>query len=167
MKCERVQDIILTDYVDGFLTVPAKAALDAHVAGCSRCREFLAASRKALVEPFQNLPRETMPLSVMNAVMDQIKEKEQEGVWGWLSGLSEGFSQAFSPSFAMARIVASVMVCFLVAGVVFGVNKSQQVQTERVSFLAQVAEVAGDKSREMTGYGTTIETYFFEERGNS
>ena len=33
---------LLTDYLDGVLSPDAKAALDAHVAGCQRCTAFVA-----------------------------------------------------------------------------------------------------------------------------
>ena len=40
MDCKRVEELILTDYIDAGLTGPALADVEAHLASCSRCREL-------------------------------------------------------------------------------------------------------------------------------
>ena len=168
MNCKAAQDMILTDYIDERSTGTAKTVLEEHLAGCVRCREYLAVARKILVDSFHALPRERMPQSVVNAILDQLRESEATRENEWLLEIGERIQQLFAPSPVVARVFATAFVCFLVAGTILGVNRSQQArQDERVLFLAQVAESSADKGKVSADYGTAMEVYFLEEKGDS
>ena len=168
MNCKVAQNMILTDYIDERSTAAVKTVLETHLTGCVRCREHLVLAHKMLVDPFHALPRERMPQSVMNAILDQLREKESARENEWFLGILEGIHQLFSPSPVVARVFATVFVCFLVSGTMLGVNLAQQSrQDERVLFLAQAAEISADKGGVTADYGTAMESYFLEEKGDS
>ena len=168
MNCKAAQNMILTDYIDERSTGTAKTVLETHLAACVRCREHLVLARKMLVDPFHVLSRERMPQSVMNAILDQLREKESVRENEWFLGIWEGIQQLFAPSPIVARVLATVFVCFLVTGTMLGVNLSQQSRhDDGFLLLAQVAEASIDKENVTEDYGTSMEAYFFEEKGDS
>ena len=168
MNCKAAQNMILTDYIDERSTSTSRTVLESHLAACIRCREHLVVARKMLVDPFHALPREQMPQSVVNAILDQLREKESARENEWFLGIWEGIHQLFSPSPVLARVFATVFVCFLVTGTMLGVNLSQQSRhDEGVLLLAQVDETSIDKENVPVGYGTAMESYFLEEKGDS
>ena len=40
MKCKKIQEIILTDYLDGQLDEKQRSSLGRHLAECKSCKEF-------------------------------------------------------------------------------------------------------------------------------
>ncbi|MBF0387432.1 MAG: hypothetical protein HQL20_06205 [Candidatus Omnitrophica bacterium] len=170
MNCEQARDIILTDCLD---ERPAKAGaeLTAHLAGCPSCAEFLLTARKDLLEPFDVLTREKMPVTVTQAVMSRIRQEREEQLaraeHSWWQDLREALAALNWPVLVPAGALAGILAGWLVFGVMMEDKRLQLAQNERVLFLAQVADSVADKSRDMADYGTTIETYFLEEKENS
>jgi Putative zinc-finger len=71
MNCSDLSGL-LDDYVDGALATPDRALLETHLAGCSTCRQELAALR-GLVADAQRLPRAmTPPVTLWPAIASRI-----------------------------------------------------------------------------------------------
>ncbi len=73
----------LGDYLEGDLGVPERAAVEAHLGRCGRCREELHGLR-ATVALLRGLPAPTPPRDLAPAVLARIESERREG---WLRGL--------------------------------------------------------------------------------
>ncbi len=166
MNCDKAQELILTDHLDGCLSGPLDVQLKEHLAACRACGEFAAVAQKTLAEPFEKLPQEPMPDTVRQAIMDQVRERQspQEGWWERLREVFKGWDLVPAPAVAW---VAAMAVCFIMVGVGFGVNRVQVArQKERVMYLAEVAEFTEASPGTGTDYGTSIESYFLNNGGS-
>src|SRR6185295_13765117 len=83
-------DATLNEYVDGTLGVAECAAVEAHLAGCARCREALAQLR-ALVAAARGLPQAIEPARDLWASIErrivQRATWNMQGIW-WRGALA-------------------------------------------------------------------------------
>ncbi len=82
MMCPDME-VRLNEYVDGSLAAPDRAAIEAHLAGCTGCRAAVAELR-GLVAAGRRLPRSIVPKRDLWAgVAARINERERSGLrWG-------------------------------------------------------------------------------------
>ena len=57
MTCKHIQEWILTDYIDGFLSPKDKAMVDGHVASCAECRSVLDRVTRLVETPLKQSPK--------------------------------------------------------------------------------------------------------------
>ncbi len=146
MKCEKVEELLLTGYMDGELPVQEKQALERHLAGCVSCREFLrqssavkgAAAGKGYVQP----PAE---------VWEAIRERLDRVPW-W----KRVWVQPPLPAFAMSMaVVALVITAVLVRPGGDPVRFSPVAESEEAALFSDLAQYASE-----TDFGTSLEEYF-------
>ncbi|MCA9403922.1 MAG: zf-HC2 domain-containing protein [Candidatus Omnitrophica bacterium] len=77
MKCEKVKELVLTDYVDGQLETAEKVRLVEHLKTCASCHEFAQAVEKELVAPFADLERPEVPPVVWQNIRTAIVPEEE------------------------------------------------------------------------------------------
>ena len=165
MNCEQAQEMILTDYLDGRLTGSVKAQCEAHLEKCPSCQAFLSVASETLVAPFVELPKERMPEPVASVIMQRVRRSEYQREHTWGQEFLEGIRGWHVPVLPVVGWVATGLICFMIAGVGLNMNGSEQAkQTERVLFLAEVAESSQAKSGAAGEYGTSMETYFLEDK---
>jgi anti-sigma factor RsiW len=161
MNCEDVQEIILTDYIDGCLTGSIKTQLESHIKDCPECQEFRAVALKILSVPFADLPRERMPESVVKAVMANVTAKQTAYEGMWLQQFLEGIRKFDFPTIFVARLAVFVFTLFVMSGIGLRINNLQQAkQKERVLFLASIVELPSINNKVVGTYGTSMESYF-------
>ncbi|MFA7255602.1 MAG: anti-sigma factor [Candidatus Omnitrophota bacterium] len=71
MKCKKVQDRLITEYVDKELGPEETAKVQQHLTACPDCLEFLGAVQKSAVVPF----KEAGTLEPESVVWQRIQEK--------------------------------------------------------------------------------------------
>ncbi|MBF0121875.1 MAG: zf-HC2 domain-containing protein [Candidatus Omnitrophica bacterium] len=173
MNCEQVQEIILTEYLDKCLTGPVKVQCEAHVENCSDCQAFLSIASKRVITPFLDLPRERMPESVANAIMLRVFPKAPERKCTWVDVAIEQMRSWYAPVLPTTGWAMAILVCFIIVGTQFNINGSEEVkQTERVLYMAEVADFSSVKGGIMRDsgerkYGTSMETYFLDDKEES
>ncbi len=168
MNCEQAQEIILTEHLDGCLTGSLKSPFEAHLDKCPDCRAFALVAAKTLLSPFANFPRERMPESVASMIMQRVRMKKCECEDTWVDGILEKIRQWYAPALPAAGWAMAVVICFMIAGVRFNMNGVEEAkQTERVLFLAEVEDFSPVKSAIAEEYGTSMETYFLEDKETS
>lgn len=74
MNCERIKDLILTDYSDGQISAQGRKQVEDHTAHCASCRSLAQRVLKESVAPFQQLT----PARCDDFVWQRIKQKLQE-----------------------------------------------------------------------------------------
>jgi anti-sigma factor RsiW len=161
MKCERIQELILTDYIDGRMTPRAKDGLEKHLMTCHDCLEFARVAKATAVEPFEKGTREKTPESVWMNIKEELLSQEEHGATSWLDRLKE----VFHPQFAFPRPVAVFAgMCFVVMAVTLvqfsNINRipvQMAADQDEVEYMAALS-VRSDIPT--SGYGTSVEQYF-------
>ncbi len=74
MTTDRHPEELLAGYAEGALTDRERATVEAHLAGCERCREESALAMRGL-EQLRALPEEPVPLGVMNPVSAELAHR--------------------------------------------------------------------------------------------
>lgn len=165
MKCRKVRDLILTDYLDGELPEGLKREVDAHLSKCALCREFQSKVIKNASLPFRDL-KELMPEGY---VLEEIKEKisdinkDRYPVWARFKETIFQWDGLKRPSWALSLVIAVIVV-----SVVFTKLSLDTRQSKINSYISQQLDsiayliFSEDNSREKTpfGFGTAIEDYF-------
>ncbi len=157
MKCERIQELILTDYIDGWMAPQAKEGLEKHLMTCHDCLEFARVAKAMAVEPFEKGTREKTPESVWMNIKEELLSQEQAGEASWLDRLKE----VLHPQFSFPRpVIAFAGVCFVMMVVTLvnfsSINRTAADQDE-VEYMAALS-VRSDIPA--SGYGTSVEQYF-------
>ena len=57
MKCKEIQEVLLTDYLDGMMNEQNRREAEAHLSSCVYCKEFMEIAIESTVEPFKNAPK--------------------------------------------------------------------------------------------------------------
>lgn len=165
MKCEQIQELILTDYMDERMTPTAKEALEKHLMGCSDCLEFARVAKAASVEPFEGAMREKAPEHLWESIREDILVEQERGSESWLDKFSDVFRPAFTfsrPAAAFAGMAFMVMAVMLVH---FSTSNKSSPQIasgpEEIEYMAALS-VRSDVSSmgSSLGYGTNVEQYF-------
>ncbi len=96
----------LGDYLEGDLGVPERAAVEAHLGRCGRCREELQGLRDT-VALLRGLPAPTPPRDLAPLVMARIESERREG---WLRGAFRGLDAT------RTGLLAAGLACFALVG---------------------------------------------------
>lgn len=154
MTCERVQELLLTDYIDGQLSAEVLREVEEHLDACERCRNFRDDVRRRITAPLKSFEKQSPPegvwLNIKSAIFEEEQLKEHRFDW-----LRERLSTLIKPVpvFAIATATAVVLVALFVAA---PWNARYQAP-ERASMLSATG---GAGLGENSNFGTAIERYF-------
>ena len=111
MKCKKIRELIMTDYLDGEITEELRQQVDEHVKTCPGCRELLQAVRTGVSAPLQGAELMRPPESVWSAIKEKIEERESESV---LELARDRFFELFTIRRPVLAVV-TVMLLFVIA----------------------------------------------------
>ena len=158
MNCKEIQELIMTDYIDGEIEEKLEKEVREHLKSCSRCQEFEGSLRKEAIEPFKKVE----PVSPPEFTWSKIKRRiEEEKTKGWLAGLGDGLRAIFTIR-KPAVAAATIAVVILIIAVIFtqlpfsrrnGLNEYLAEQAEFLSYLDKEETSSLD-------LGTNLEEYF-------
>jgi predicted anti-sigma-YlaC factor YlaD len=117
MECKKVQDRLITEYLDKELGREETAEIERHLTACQDCREFLETVRKTAEVPFKGTG-EMQPESV---VWQRIQEKieaeraRSENWFGKLADVLAPFLRMPQPVFRIAFVTALILVVVVLA----------------------------------------------------
>ncbi len=166
MKCRKVRDLILTDYLDGQANEEQKKNVEKHLASCKLCNEYELAVKKAAFDPFINAERQNPPEAAWHKIKEQIEEEQQRpGITSSFADLVRRinpFVYVPKPALAVATIV---IVLFVVVAIIKLPSENIEVvkldsdnQIECMNYLLEVFDL--DSMTENNDLGTSIEEYF-------
>ena len=122
MDCEKIQELIITDYSDGEASQAVKEEVQRHLGACNRCRELERALRDNAVEPFRKA-REFKPAdSVWHRIEEAIALEEAQrsgGLPAYLRGLLQGAYYLQRTRLAVTTAAIAVIIIAVAAGVPF------------------------------------------------
>ncbi|MFH1622766.1 MAG: zf-HC2 domain-containing protein [Candidatus Omnitrophota bacterium] len=165
MNCEKFRDIILTDYLDGNISMERKIEVQEHLKQCFECRELEAATRKTAVEPFNLADKVVVPESLWQNIKADIEQEQYQVVGNPFAGLLGRLKNLIifpKPAFALASATAIIIAAVIITRFNF-VNQESAINDyleEQVNSLAYLEEDGGVYSD--TGYldlGTGIEEF--------
>jgi anti-sigma factor RsiW len=160
MKCERTQELIITDYLDDQLDNGQKRSINDHLASCPHCREFAVTARKAVVDPFSRIDKRIPPENLWSKIKEAIKADQSPIPTNAFADFLVNLKNIFlipKPAFAFA--IVSLLI--LVAGVATKMTMSHQGTSEQIEYLVYLAQPEGEAAvGEEKGLGTFIEQYF-------
>jgi len=157
MRCEKIQELLLTDYLDGRMTGTQKEQVDQHLRGCLTCRDLLAQARRTAIDLFTEIQPQRLPDSVRQTIMSQVREAQASRGCRWFRNLRE----IFSPASVVPGWAVTAIVCLIIAGTGVGVFGARQAkQNARIMFLADLAAWSTPAADRAFSYGTALEEYF-------
>jgi len=163
MKCNDWQDLILTDYLDDQMSKEQTIQLEEHMSACQECREFVAHTRKAVIEPFEHVqktePSEQIWQNIKEAISEERESEDFVSLWDRFKEI------VFIPKPAMAFV--TVIIALLATTVTFNYYNQQfqmakyiaiQDQADDVDYVLDELAVYSEENNfyEITG----IEEYF-------
>ncbi|MBM3248701.1 MAG: zf-HC2 domain-containing protein [Candidatus Omnitrophica bacterium] len=156
MNCEKIKELILTDFSDNRLDEKLKSQVNAHLSSCAGCREFAQSVNKIAIEPFKSAQKENPPDYLWYRIKERIGgEKPQPA----LSGVFEGLQMFFHPKPAFA--LATIAVVIIIASVMFRPylrNKQANLYlNEQIDFVSSLGQ-NGNGSSEIN-FGTSVEEF--------
>ena len=147
--CDRIRDLIVTDYIDGEAALEVRQAVESHLRACSGCRDFLAAVRDDLTAPLRAAPRQEVPDRIWSSIQEKIET--QTDVVADALGFWEKIKSLFvRPAFVMPAVAFALFI--FVGSVVFRHHQVRLAQEKEQSvYLA---------------YMFTSESFIAETRGS-
>ena len=166
MKCEDVQELIFTDYLDGQLGKEQETQIEEHLAICGDCKEHELLARKTAFGPFVKAERHSPPGAIWHKIKEQIEEERPlQGPTSSFADLIRRIKTFFyipKPAFIVATITVLLFVTITV--IKFRPEEQNIVkvdpenQIECINYLITVFEqepANGDDD-----FGTSIEELF-------
>jgi anti-sigma factor RsiW len=155
MKCGRIKELLLTDYIDDSIDVNLKESFNSHITGCRACRDYKMKIDKGFFslfkEPKVNFPQDEIWQNIKTSIEDRQKRKGKVFV---LNPFLRKSVFAFAAAAALIFIVTTFKV----------INISQRAAVN--NFLLQESyflySLSGYNSQgdfNQTNFGTIIEEY--------
>jgi anti-sigma factor RsiW len=141
MECKKVQDRLITEYVDQELDPKSFAEVEGHLKACRACREFSEAVFRTVVAPLKN----AKPLEPDGVVWQRIQEKiraEEKLSTGWFEKLAELLAPFLRPpqlAFRAAFIMmVGVGIVFLMSWPAYYSDPAFAYIEEQATFLSEL-----------------------------
>ncbi len=164
MNCEKIKELILTDYIDNEMDGEEKIRLDIHFADCHVCKEFFEAVKNTVVKPFANANKIEPPEFIWHRLKEAIIVRQQKKL-SFVDSLLEKLKSVFyipKPALAMSTIMALALIAALTATLRFSnkealeTNREDQAEYSAYSIEAPVSALSNNDE----GFGTSVEKYF-------
>jgi len=181
MKCKKIQELLLTDYIDAEADDALKDEVDKHVKRCPACKQFKQDLLTTAIEPLRKAhERKSSDLvwnhdSVWNHIKDALEKEavisEEKRRSGFLPNLRDYLphvrnqGRLFSvpkPALALAGGLVIALVLFITMSRSNNGKVVSAYPEKQIEYLARVIGGSEYSSpEENNGYGTAIEEYFF------
>ena len=166
MKCKEIQELIMTDYLDGELSREHQLMIDDHLGHCPECRKT-AQSAKSLSRDFAplkdaNLDREVIWQNIKNALEEDRASSVIYSPGSGSPSLLENLFKRFKPSFVFATM-AVLLIMFSVFVVQERTKMAQLTPEEKIEYLAYLEDEAaldGNAEDILDEDQLAIEAYF-------
>lgn len=151
MRCERIQELILTDHMDGELSEKMAREIDEHVRICAKCRDFKRIAAGAAAEPFKLTRTTEAPSYIWERVKQKIAAEGAESS-GILAGMADIIRNIFwslgkilKPAVVFAA-AAAIIIAILIARPIAQTRAANDYIAEQMDFIMKldVAETNGN-----------------------
>lgn len=154
MNCQKIKELILTDFSDGQLNEKLQKQVAEHLDSCKACREFALAVKKTAIEPLKKAGKISAPDYLWYRIKDKIIAEEKKPA---SAGLLDNLRAIFHPKPAL--VLATVAVVIIIAAILFKFslngNKVNIYLNEQIEFVSYLGENGNGSSQ--IDLGTSIE----------
>jgi len=175
MNCREIQEIVITDYIDGQLDQKRKCFIEEHLAQCHHCKEFFILTQESSVKPFISAERQKPPEIIWENIREVLGAQQEEKINRDVSLFSlvnflnkigrRPYLFALQPvrswSFTLTSMVTLIFMIGILPQLMMTnptVKMDQQGQIEYLSYLTDGGGVL--PASNSTDLGTPIEKYF-------
>lgn len=160
MNCERIQELILTDYLDGVLEPKVRTELEGHLADCPQCIEFARIARKSAFDSFEGAAKFEAPQHLWYRIEEKLRQESSASarvVPSWRDNF-RFLLELPRPVWALA----SVLVLFVAAGTLQQITSSKRVLSDSsAEYIVSLVESSSDISTaDNSDFGTDVEQVF-------
>lgn len=160
MKCKRIQELILTDYVDDQLSGEWRQFVDDHLTNCPHCRKF-AQAVKATVQPFSQAEKMNPPEDLWPRIKQAIEAERISAETEWIETFIRNLTHVFSVPKAVLAMMVMLIIMASVSTVVIRNAVSNKNASEQMDYLVSLVQPSGASAvSEEEGLETFIEQYF-------
>lgn len=159
MNCKKIQELLITDYIDGEMNAKMRKDILNHLATCNKCKQFEENLKQKAITPFKAADRQHPPDYIWENVKNRITKDEQTisekidiTVMNKLSGIFKTLKPAFAVS---AAAITILMIVLVVRFPLTGNGKLDTYIAEQAEFMVNLDS---DESG-VNGLGTSIEEY--------
>lgn len=161
MQCHKVQEILITDGLDGEWSAAQRRKVEAHLAQCPECGAFARELQAAAAEPFMDMPRQDVPSDLLADIHRDVRVRVQARR-SVFENLIEYWWQTVSARPVLAFVPAAVVGLVVLVNVLEPFRVKTQIAAQDLSedsYLMYLASYAEDGNGS-DGYGTVIEEVF-------
>ncbi len=120
MKCERIQELILTDHADGELDEKARRQVDEHIRACAPCAEFKRIADERLSAAVSCMAGEAAPAYLWGRIREKVSvpTREEKTLAGALARIVTRIGASFMriPKPALAFAAAAMIFMVVMVG---------------------------------------------------
>ncbi len=162
MNCEKIKELILTDYSDGEIKESLKLTINQHLANCKECRQLAESLNQTVIRPLRESEKLEPPAYLWEKIKQSIIESspDKKSFFTMLKIRLEGFTfkpkPVFATAFAMALIVISLGIVRHTTRSNIAVNSYISDQMQIYSYL----QANNGSNGEYIDFGTDLENYF-------
>jgi anti-sigma factor RsiW len=165
MNCKRIQEIIITDYLDGEASLPVQGRIKAHITVCARCRAFEQDVRQNADMLSKSAGPVQPPDAVWQRIREVINEEQSQEAPSFLERLFDSLRESFSvrrPAYAFA----AALTVILVTAVFWGSPLRQQMLvkdylSQKSAFMVALNRATNGELDQVAEFNTAIEQYLF------
>jgi predicted anti-sigma-YlaC factor YlaD len=158
MLCEKIQELLKTDYLDGEINQREEQEIKEHLAHCPQCRrlgEELLAQRLLFQKAEQVEPPERVWQNIRDAIITQELNQESRFGTGILGRLKNLF--AVRPAFVLASALTVIIFVAFFTGAM--IHKRQLLSKQNIPE-GSIYLLDNDEGLLLYDLGTGIEEYF-------
>jgi predicted anti-sigma-YlaC factor YlaD len=165
MNCKRIQELIVTDYLDGEAPGSLRAKIESHVSACAGCRAFEQSVRRNEDLLSRNFHPVQPPEEVWRNVRAAVSAEDTAEAPVFLERVLDLIRGSFfvrQPAYAFA----TVFTVLLVAVVVLGSPLRRQMLvkdylSQKSAFMVALNSPPNGELDKVADFGTAIEQYLF------
>ena len=157
MNCKKIEELILTDYIDGNLKAEALREVGAHLASCPNCRK-LAAEAVSAGKLFTGLKKEEPPADLWYKVRAEIAAERGQPVVARALDSVRYFFKQIRPAVAIAAAV--VLIFFILTVTQLMPGKSMIPGAVYQDDILVTASLNNGWDEPEQDFGTSAEQYF-------
>ena len=158
MKCEKIKELLVTDYIDDGIDIGLREEFDKHIENCAACGDYKTSIDKGLSPLFEEAKVKPPQDEIWHNIRSRITKDKQKAA-------SKVFVLSpFLKKGVFAFVTAAALLFMIVSFRVASNNQRAAVNSfllEESYFLYSLSSYNGQESFYNTDFGTIIEEYIF------
>lgn len=159
MNCRKIQELLMTDYIDGEEDAKMRSSILQHLYACDKCRKLEESLKQKAVDPFLEAEKRYPPDYIWKNIQNQIVEEASapEKIKADIGGRLSDIFKTLKPAFIVPAVAVAVLAIILIVGAsLIDEGRLDTYMTEQAEFIINLDANGIDAG----GLGTSIEEYF-------